>query len=195
MEIGQAAVISILLLLAMASACDESQNSKLRKLVGDSSLPLSKVHSEETIAVRLAQMDINGTRHLHIRLDPDNSLTISRYREEQPEGIFVEPEWHKEEEFQTQLSENRAELIRNRISIFRPPELTGDAPFIFPRDCGMVMHGFSKGVVEFSDPQRNYGLFILQQECQSPASDRLTAELREIVARLQSNEIVQNFDW
>jgi hypothetical protein len=83
--------------------------------------------------------------------------------------------------------------IRQRLSVFRPPRLEKDGPFILPKGCSFVYDAGSKAVVAFRDRQGESGYFLLQSECSQPSVGKLEKGLREAVATLPRTRTADSF--
>jgi hypothetical protein len=143
--------------------------------------------------VELVKASADGTTNLLLTVTPDGKLILKQYAMHWPEPYHRQITRGLTESLT--LSAEQATDFRKRLSVFRPPQLSRDGPFVLPKDCGFISDGTSKAVVFFKDGHGGSGLFDLQVGCDNSNAKQLAAGLRDAVAALPATRTVKSFNW
>lgn len=173
-------------------ACDGNPDD-LRPLVGDGDMPVVSSSATETVRVTLVIPNDGGSSNLDVILTPDQKLLARRYSVRW-QGKLREPSVTTEVEETLGLPDEAAADLRRRLAVFRPAQLSRDAPFVLPKDCGFTFHGESKAVVAFQDSKGAAGLFILQANCKNANAEKLADGLRDALASVPI-KAAADFRW
>lgn len=176
------------------AGCD-SREQRLRSMVGNGTLPLTKVRPEETIGIRVAAPAQNDRQVFTAVLKPDGRLSIERFRALPADLPYTDPKIASEIRKETKLTPALATTIRSKLSVFRPEALSKEGPFIMPQGCGFSFHVRSRAVVGFDDGKGGGGNFILQETCRNRNAESLVNELNEILGMLPEARSVAPPKW